>query len=147
LKVKSKRPFNKKRKRVGRGPGSGSGKTSGRGHKGQHSRSGSGKSPGFEGGQMTYVRRLPKRGFSNARFKKDIDIVNISTIAQVGETEITPAVLASKGLVAKKIKPLKVLGTGKIDKAVTVHADFFSENAQKKIEAAGGKAVLLNEKK
>ena len=141
--MKSKRPYNKKRKRVGRGPGSGNGKTCGRGHKGQHSRSGSGKSAGFEGGQMTYVRRLPKRGFSNIRFKKEVEIVNVRTLAQIGESEITPAVLASKGIIDKKVKSLKVLGTGKIDKALTVHANFFSESAQKKIEAAGGKAVVL----
>ena len=125
MKVKSKRPYNKKRKRIGRGPGSGSGKTCGRGHKGQHSRSGSGKSAGFEGGQMTYVRRLPKRGFSNFRFKKDVEIVNVRSLAEIGEKEITPAILVSKGLIDKKVKTLKVLGAGKIDKAVTVHANFF----------------------
>jgi large subunit ribosomal protein L15 len=92
---------------------------------------------------MTYVRRLPKRGFSNVRFAKEVEIINVRSLAQVGESEITPAVLASKGIIDKKVKTLKVLGAGKLDKALTVHANFFSESAQKKIEAAGGKAVVL----
>lgn len=144
--MKSKREYNKKRKRVGRGSASGSGKTCGRGHKGQHSRSGSGKSPGFEGGQMTYVRRLPKRGFSNARFAEQGAIINVRTLASLDENEITPQVLVEKGIIEKKYNSLKVLGAGKLDKAVTVHAHSFSESAQKKIEAAGGNVVVVASK-
>jgi large subunit ribosomal protein L15 len=145
--VKSKREYRKKRKRIGRGPGSGSGKTAGRGHKGQHSRSGSGKSPGFEGGQLAYVRRLPKRGFSNARFKKEIETVNVRCLVHLGITEITPEVLAQKGLIDPKVKKIKILGSGKIDTALTVNAHYFTESAKAKIEAAGGKAVLIDGKK
>jgi len=144
--VKSKREYKKKRKRLGRGTGSGSGKTCGRGHKGQHSRSGSGKSPGFEGGQMTYVRRLPKRGFSNARFSEEGSIINIRTLALLDAKEVTPEVLVDKGIIEKKYISLKVLGAGKLEKAVTVHANAFSESAQKKIEAAGGKVVVVASK-
>jgi large subunit ribosomal protein L15 len=144
--VKSKKEYKKKRRRVGRGSGSGAGKTCGRGHKGQHSRSGAGKSPGFEGGQMTYVRRLPKRGFSNARFAEDVEIVNLKDLSILSVSEVTPTVLASSGIIDKKFKTLKVLGSGKLEKALTVHAHAFSESAQKKIEAAGGKVIVLTTK-
>ena len=146
MKVKSKREYKKKKRRVGRGPGSGRGKTSGRGHKGQLSRAGGGKGPGFEGGQMTYVRRLPKRGFSNAQFKKDVSIINLRTLSQLDEKEITPDVLKEKGVVDKKAHMVKVLGTGTVEKAYTVHANSFSKKAQDKIEAAGGKTVVMSVK-
>lgn len=142
--MKSRREYRKKRKRIGRGPGSGNGKTAGRGHKGQHSRSGSGKSPGFEGGQLVYVRRLPKRGFSNDRFKKEIATVNVRSLALLGLTEVTPDALKAAGLIDAKVKLLKVLGAGKIEKALTVNAHYFSESAQKKIESAGGKTILIS---
>jgi large subunit ribosomal protein L15 len=125
-----------KRKRVGRGPGSGLGKTSGRGHKGQKSRSGYSGMLGFEGGQMPLIRRVPKRGFTN-EFRVVYEIVNVAALAAL-EGEITPELLAELGLV-RKGRPVKVLGDGEIGRAVTVVAHKFSKVAQGKIEAAGGR--------
>lgn len=132
----------KKRKRVGRGTGSGKGKTSGRGHKGQRSRSGWSHKGGFEGGQWPLSRRLPKRGFTNI-FRKDYQIVNISDLSKCEPGEITGQVLMDKGLIKKSIKPVKILGDGNIDKAYTVKVNAFSKSAKEKIEAAGGKAEVI----
>src|SRR5579871_6284536 len=129
------------RKRVGRGMGSGMGKTSTRGHKGQGSRSGSRLMRGFEGGQMPLHRRLPKRGFVNI-FRTEYEVVNLEKLAGLGETEITPEVLRKAGMVSSKKSLVKVLGQGELSKALTVHAHRFSKSAQKKIEKAGGKAVV-----
>lgn len=134
----------KKRKRVGRGIGSGRGKTSGRGHKGAKSRSGGGVyTPGYEGGQMPLVRRVPKRGFTN-KFKTRWSIINIGTLQKIGAIEegatIDKKLLLEKKVLKRKKRPLKVLGMGKLDKAITVKADAFSESAKKAIEDAGGKA-------
>jgi len=123
------------RKRIGRGPGSGTGKTAGRGHKGQRSRSGFSQRPGFEGGQMPLVRRVPKRGFTNI-FKTEFAIVNVSQLADLG-SEIHPALLVERGLVRGGL-PVKVLGDGELGQAVTVRAHKFSRTARQKIEAAGG---------
>ena len=123
------------RKRVGRGPGSGIGKTSGRGEKGQKSRSGYSRRDGFEGGQMPLIRRVPKRGFTNI-FKTEYAVVNLSQLAEL-EGDITPESLAGAGLV-RSGKPVKVLGDGEIGKALKVTANKFSKSARAKIEAAGG---------
>jgi large subunit ribosomal protein L15 len=125
----------KDKKRVGRGPGSGLGKTAGRGHKGQRSRSGYSRRPGFEGGQMPLVRRLPKRGFTNI-FRKEFAVVNLADLAEL-EGEITPELLAETGRV-RRGRMVKVLGDGEITRALTVKAHAFSASAREKIEAAGG---------
>jgi large subunit ribosomal protein L15 len=133
----------KKRKRVGRGPGSGHGKTCGRGTKGQQSRSGGGTRPGFEGGQMPLYRRLPKRGFNNARFRKVFAIVNVGQLDRAFEEGATVDATAIREarLVNQKTGPIKVLGGGELTKKLNVAADRFSESARRKIEAAGGQAV------
>jgi large subunit ribosomal protein L15 len=130
----------KARKRVGRGHGSGSGKTAGRGHKGAKSRAGFSRRPYFEGGQMSFVRRLPKRGFSNVNFRTLYHIVNLKTLeARMDDgAEITAEVLAGAGVIRDTTLPLKVLGEGDLTKKFTVTAAKFSEAAKKKIEAAGG---------
>jgi large subunit ribosomal protein L15 len=129
-----------KRKRVGRGRGSGIGKTSGRGHKGQKSRSGYSSRPGFEGGQMPLVRRVPKRGFTNV-FRKEVAVVNVGDLGGL-EGEVTPEGLAEKGLVRKGL-PVKVLGEGELSVALKVRAHRFSRTAREKIEAAGGSCEEL----
>ena len=127
----------KRRKRVGRGPGSGIGKTSGRGSKGQKSRSGFSRRPGFEGGQMPLVRRVPKRGFTNI-FRTEYVVINVAQLAELeGVSEVTPESLAEAGLV-RRGRLLKVLGDGEIDRALDVKAHAFSEPARRKIEGAGG---------
>ena len=128
------------RKRVGRGPGSGLGKTAGRGHKGQRSRSGFSRRPGFEGGQMPLIRRVPKRGFTNI-FRKEYAVVNVGRLANL-EGEVTPDLLVETGCIRAGL-PVKVLGNGEIDKALTVSAHKFSNAARKKIEAAGGRCEVL----
>ncbi len=134
----------KERKRVGRGPGSGHGKTATRGHKGQKSRSGAKKRPGFEGGQMPMQRRLPKRGFKNYPFKLEFSIVNLRDIAAIeAPDEITPELLIEKGIIKKVLDGVKILGDGEVSKPVTIKAHSFSESAKKKIVAAGGKAEVI----
>ncbi len=137
---------NSNKKRVGRGMGSGMGKTSTRGHKGQRSRSGSRMMRGFEGGQMPLHRRLPKRGFTNI-FRQEYFVLGLDRIqliaATSNETELTVEKLHELGVVRKKRALVKVLANGEITSAVTVYAHKFSKQAQQKIEAAGGKAVLL----
>ena len=130
----------KDRKRVGRGPGSGLGKTAGRGEKGQKSRSGYSRRAGFEGGQMPLVRRVPKRGFTNI-FRAEYGVINLAQLAGL-EGEVTPELLASKGLV-RSGRPLKVLGDGEIETALAVKAHKFSKSARAKIEAAGGSCEEL----
>lgn len=133
----------KKRKRIGRGSGSGHGGTSCRGHKGQNSRSGGGKGPGFEGGQMPLQRRLPKRGFRNI-FKKKYALVHLKDLNVIGtEQEITPDLLEEKGIIPKKGIPVKILSDGDIGKPMTIKAHKFSQQAIKKIEASGGKAEVI----
>lgn len=132
---------NSNKKRVGRGMGSGIGKTSGRGHKGQGSRSGSRLMRGFEGGQMPLHRRLPKRGFTNI-FRTEYLVLGLDRISELGESELTLETLQARGIV-KGRKLIKVLANGEISTAVTVHAHKFSEAAKKAIEAAGGKAVVI----
>ena len=132
------------RKRVGRGPGSGLGKTAGRGEKGQKSRSGFARKPGFEGGQMPLHRRIPKRGFTNSPFRKEFACVNLGRL-EVFEagTIVTPELLMRQGIVRKLRDGLKVLADGQLTKALTVHAHRFSGKAQERIAALGGKAELI----
>lgn len=133
----------KQRKRVGRGIGSGHGGTSTRGHKGQHSRSGSKKRAWFEGGQMPLQRRIPKRGFTNI-FRTEYQVVNVQALAALAQYHpITPAVLLKSRLIRKKQQLVKILGEGELDRAVEVHAHSFSKSAIQKIEQAGGKAVVI----
>lgn len=132
----SRRP----RKRLGRGHGTGHGKTSGRGHKGFKSRSGSGIKPGFEGGQMPLQRRLPKRGFTNI-FKKEYAVVNVKDLEKkldAGAT-VDRQMLLEAGLIKKKFELVKILGDGEISKSLTLVVDKVSKSARQKIEAAGGK--------
>jgi large subunit ribosomal protein L15 len=131
-----------KRKRVGRGMGSGMGKTSTRGHKGQGSRSGSRLMRGFEGGQMPLHRRLPKRGFTNI-FKKEYTVVNLTRLAELGESNVTPEVLYNRGILKSRTGMVKILGTGELSNALTVSAHKFSASAQEKITKAGGKAEVI----
>jgi len=136
---------NHKKKRVGRGQGSGLGKTSGRGNKGQKSRSGYSQKRGFEGGQMPLHRRLPKRGFTNI-FKREWAEVNLSRLEELFDAgaTITPETLVERGLVRKSLqKSVAVLGKGELSKALTISAHRFSESAKKKIEAAGGTAEVI----
>ena len=133
----------KKKKRVGRGIGSGHGKTSCKGHKGQKSRSGGTKGPGFEGGQMPLQRRLPKRGFKNI-FKIEFAIVNLKDINKIeGVDVITPEVLIEKGIVKDMKDGVKILGVGELQKPFTIKADAFSASASAKITAAGGRVEVL----
>ena len=132
-------------KRVGRGPGSGMGKTSTRGQKGQHARSGSGISPWFQGGQSPLYRRIPKRGFNNARFEVKYATINLDVINKYfkdGEV-VTPEVLKERGIIKKQLSGVKVLGNGELTKKVTVKANRFSSKAVTKIEDAGGKAEVI----
>lgn len=129
--------------RVGRGIGSGKGKTSGRGHKGQNSRSGGGVRPGFEGGQMPLIRRIPKRGFYNP-FSTHYAIVNVADLAAFEAGSVVDfAALKAAGLVKKELDGLKVLGEGELNVALTVKAAKFTQTAREKIEAAGGKAEVI----
>ncbi len=132
----------KSRRRVGRGPGSGRGKTSGRGTKGQTSISGYSSKRGFEGGQMPLHRRLPKRGFTNI-FRTEYSEVNLEKIEKITKKEIKLKDLKTAGIIKKESEAVKVLGRGDISSSKTVHAHKFSRSAQKKIEKAGGKAVLI----
>ena len=132
-------------KRLGRGIGSGLGKTSGKGHKGQWARSGGGVRPGFEGGQMPLIRRIPKRGFNN-RFRKVYSVVNLSVLESLEAGSVVDiTTLADKGLI-KLVKDgagLKVLGNGTLTKALTVKADKFSASAKEAIEKVGGTAEQI----
>ena len=130
----------RKRKRIGRGPGSGHGKTSGRGHNGYFSRSGSSKRVGFEGGQMPLARRIAKRGFSNKRFAPKVAIINLSTLEKAFQTGdvVNPETLIEKGLVKGRFDLIKILGNGDLTKKLTVSAHRFSKAAEEQITAQGG---------
>ncbi len=132
----------KKTKRIGRGVGSGHGKTSCRGHKGQGSRSGGGVPAWFEGGQMPIQRRLPKRGFTNI-FRINYNVINLKDLNKIESKDpITLDLLREKKIVKRK-RPIKILGEGELTKPVIIHAKKFSKSAMKKIEEAGGKAVVV----
>ena len=130
-------------KRLGRGTGSGLCKTSGKGHKGAKARSGGGKRPGFEGGQMPLTMRLPKRGFTNI-FRKEYVAVNIDRLEMFEDgAVVTPVTLIEYGIIKNVQDGVKILGNGEITKKLTVQANKFSESAKQKIEAAGGKAEVI----
>ena len=129
----------KSRKRIGRGIGSGTGKTSGRGHKGYGTRSGAKKRAGFEGGQNPIFARIPKRGFSNARFRKEYQLINVAALERFEDGQrVDGAALAEARLIDDASKPVKVLGNGDLSKKLTVVAATFSSSASEKIAKAGG---------
>lgn len=144
--MRAKFPYKKRKKRLGCGIGSGHGKTATKGHKGQRARSGYHFRPGFEGGQNPLYRRLPKRGFSHAAFKKLYSIVNLEQLAKISAKEITPELLLEKGIIKQLRSGLKVLGGGQLKKVLTVKAHLFSASAKTKIEAAGGQAIMIQAK-
>ena len=132
------------KKRVGRGSGSGLGKTSGRGQKGQKARSGGSINPVFEGGQLPLYRRIPKRGFTNAKFKTVYAVINLSDLNVFEDgTVVTPALLKDTGLVKNQLDGIKVLGNGKLEKKITIQASKFSASALEKIKEAGSKAEVI----
>ena len=132
------------KKRVGRGPGSGLGKTSGKGQKGQKARSGVSIPATFEGGQLPLYRRLPKRGFSNAKFKVVYAVVNLDDLNKFEDgTTVTPALLKEAGIVKKGLDGIKVLGNGNLEKKITIQANKFSTSALEKIEKSGSKAEVI----
>jgi len=134
----------KVRKRVGRGVGSGTGKTSGKGEKGQNARSGGGVRPGFEGGQLPLYRRLPKRGFSNAKFKVRYAVINLTDLNRFEDgAEVSPEILKEMGLVKNQLDGIKVLGNGTLEKKLVVKAHKFSDVAKEQIEKLGGKAEVI----
>jgi large subunit ribosomal protein L15 len=136
-----------RKKRLGCGRGSGHGETCTRGQKGQRSTSGGTKGPGFEGGQMPLMRRIPKSGFNNTRFTRRFECVSVEQIEKFFEpsVEITPEVMLKRGLICNT-KRVKILGNGKLERNFKVSAHSFSESAKKKIEKAGGSAVVLEQK-
>ena len=133
-----------KAKRLGRGIGSGLGKTSGKGHKGQWARSGGGVRPGFEGGQITLMRRLPKRGFNNV-FRKEFTVINIDKLNMFYDVTVVDLMLLVESGVIKKVEAygLKVLGDGELTKKLTVKAAKFTASAKEKIEKAGGTVEVI----
>ena len=139
-----KSPETKRRKIVGRGTGTGLGKTSGHGQKGQKSRSGVSIKPWFEGGQSPLYRRIPKRGFSNKRFETKYAVINITQLNKFNDGDVVNmAALKEKGIIKKELSGLKVLGTGELEKKVTVQANRFSSKAVTKIESKGGKVEVI----
>ena len=133
----------KTRKRVGRGHGSGSGKTSGRGHKGQKSRSGGSIPAWFEGGQLPLTRRLPIKGFNNYT-RREYEVINLSDLERSGlEGTVTVAVLRAAGIVTRSKMPVKILGMGEVTKALDLKVNAVSATAREKIEAAGGTIELV----
>lgn len=132
------------KRRCGRGPGSGLGKTCGKGHKGQNARSGGGVRATFEGGQLPLYRRLPKRGFTNAKFKVEYAVINLSDLNRFEDgTTVTPALLKETGLVKKQLAGIKVLGDGELEKKLTIQANKFTASAIEKIEKSGSKAEVI----
>lgn len=133
-----------RRKIVGRGPGSGLGKTSGRGEKGQKARSGASIKPWFEGGQNPLYKRIPRRGFNNARFATRYAVVNVSDLNRFEDgTIVTPELLKETGLVKKNLSGIKILGSGELSKKLTVKANIFTTTAMSKIESNGGKVEVI----
>ena len=129
-------------KRIGRGNGSGQGRTAGKGHKGYQSRSGTKNRFHFEGGQTPLMRRLPKRGFSNYGFRKEVQIVNLEKITSLEIDKVDAHILYEKGMINKIDIPVKILGKGDVKNPVEITADMFSKSAIEKLEKAGGKAIF-----
>ena len=140
--VLSRATRNKRRKRLGRGIGSGRGKTAGRGHKGMGQHSSDATTKLREGGQMPLFRRIPKRGFNNARFRTCYQVVNVATLQERFDdgAHVTPQALEEAGLIHNAAHPVKILGSGEISKKLQVEATCFSASASRKITEAGGKA-------
>ncbi len=135
----------KARQRVGRGPGSGSGKTCGRGHKGRGARSGASRRPGYEGGQMPIYRRVPKRGFTNARFRVDYTTINVEALNAFNDGDVVDLkAILDHGLVSRTSDLLKVLGNGTLERKLTVRLQKCSASAGEKIVAAGGTIVVID---
>lgn len=133
-----------RRKIVGRGPGSGNGKTAGRGEKGQKARSGASIKPWFEGGQNPLYKRIPARGFNNARFTTRYAVVNVKDLERFENgAVVTPELLKETGLVKKELSGIKILGSGELTKKLTVKANLFTNSAINKIESNGGKAEVI----
>ena len=133
----------KRRKRIGRGPGSGHGKTATKGHKGLLARSGGGKRPGFEGGQMPLIRRLPKFGFVN-NYRTEYSVLNLKSFENwTGSEMITPQAMVDAGLVKRKTLQIKILGNGELKKSLVIQAHKFSKSAETKIQAAGGRVEVI----
>ena len=128
-------------KRIGRGNGSGQGRTAGKGHKGYQSRSGTKNRFHFEGGQTPLMRRLPKRGFSNYGFRKEVQIVNLEKIVSLKIEKVDANILHEKGVIKKIDIPVKILGNGDVKNPITITANMFSKSAIRKLEKAGGKAI------
>ena len=140
----SRTPERKVTKRVGRGAGSGMGKTSTRGENGQKSRSGASIKAWFEGGQSPLYRRIPKRGFNNARFRIEFATINLSDLNKFNDGDVvTLELLKEKGILKKELCGLKVLGNGTLEKKLTIRANRFSSSAVTKIENAGGTAEVI----
>ncbi|QQY10136.1 MAG: 50S ribosomal protein L15 [Candidatus Xiphinematobacter sp.] len=133
-----------RKKRLGIGESSGHGKTSGRGHKGQRARSGGSIRPGFEGGQMPLIRRLPKRGFNNSRFKEVVGIVNVGDLEKFfeGGTLVNESILRGRGLIRGHLRVVKLLGKGSLTKQFSIEVDRTSTAAREKVEQAGGNISL-----
>lgn len=132
------------KKRVGRGSGSGLGKTSGRGQKGQKARSGGSINPVFEGGQLPLYRRLPKRGFTNGKFRTRYAVINLKDLNVFENgTLVTPALLKEKGIIKNQLDGIKILGEGKLEKNLTIQANKFSTTALEKIKESGSKAEVI----
>jgi large subunit ribosomal protein L15 len=132
------------KKRVGRGSGSGLGKTSGKGQKGQKARSGASINPVFEGGQLPLYRRIPKRGFSNAKFKIEYAVINLEDLNAFEDgTVVTPALLSETGMVKQQLSGIKVLGNGNLEKKLTIKAHKFSKSALEKINESGSTAEVI----
>ena len=130
--------------RKGRGAGSGNGKTAGKGHKGQNARSGGGVRPGFEGGQLPLYRKLPKRGFNNARFAKQYTVINVAVLNKFNDGDVVDsAALLKARIIDTAACGVKVLGEGELTKKLTVKAAIFSASAKEKIEAVGGKTEVV----
>ena len=140
--LKPSRGSVRKSKRIGRGNASGQGRTAGKGHKGYQSRSGTKNRFHFEGGQTPLMRRLPKRGFSNYGFRKEVQIVNLEKIASLGINKVDVDILSARGVVKKTDISVKILGNGEIKDSIEITADMFSKSAIEKIEKAGGKAIF-----
>ena len=133
----------KKSKRIGRGNATGQGRTAGKGHKGYHSRSGTKNRFHFEGGQTPLMRRLPKRGFSNYGFRKEVQIVNLDRVLNLGIDKIDIKVLVENKIIKDNGVIVKILGNGIVDKSLEITAHMFSKSAVEKLEKAGGKAIYL----
>ena len=130
-------------KRLGRGTGSGLGKTSGKGHKGAKARSGGGKRPGFEGGQMPLTMRLPKRGFTN-KWRTEYVAINVDRLEVFEDGQVvTPVELIEMGIIKKIEDGVKIMGNGELTKKLTVRANKFTASSKEKIEAVGGKAEVI----